>query len=66
MPHFMPGCSAVPVYRGALRPPSSPKFRTDPLADLQKMVRQENIRNGVILSALGSARRDQGISLEAL
>ena len=36
--------------------PSSPKYRTDPLAGLQKMVRQENIRNGVILSAIGSVR----------
>ena len=32
------------------------KFGTDLLAGLQKMVKQENIRNGVILSAIGSVR----------
>jgi predicted DNA-binding protein with PD1-like motif len=32
------------------------KYRTDLLAGLQKMVKQENIRNGVILSAMGSVR----------
>ncbi len=32
------------------------KYKTDLLAGLQKMVKQENIRNGVILSAIGSVR----------
>lgn len=32
------------------------KYQTDLLAGLQKMVKQENIRNGVILSAIGSVR----------
>ena len=32
------------------------KYQTDLLAGMQKMVKQENIRNGVILSALGSVR----------
>ncbi len=32
------------------------KYQTDLLAGLQKMVKQENIRNGVILSAMGSVR----------
>jgi len=32
------------------------KYKTDLLAGLQKMVKQENIRNGVILSAMGSVR----------
>jgi len=32
------------------------KYKTDLLAGMQKMVKQENIRNGVILSALGSVR----------
>jgi uncharacterized protein len=32
------------------------KYKTDLLAGLQKMVMQENIRNGVILSAIGSVR----------
>jgi uncharacterized protein len=32
------------------------KYKTDLLAGLQKMVKQENIRNGVILSAVGSVR----------
>jgi uncharacterized protein len=32
------------------------KYQTDLLAGLQKMVKQEGIRNGVILSALGSVR----------
>jgi predicted DNA-binding protein with PD1-like motif len=32
------------------------KYQTDLLAGLQKMVKQENIRNGVILSAAGSVR----------
>ena len=32
------------------------KYQTDLLAGLQKMVKQENIRNGVILSAVGSVR----------
>jgi uncharacterized protein len=32
------------------------KYRTDLLAGLQKIVKQENIRNGVILSAIGSVR----------
>jgi uncharacterized protein len=32
------------------------KYKTDLLAGLEKMVKQENIRNGVILSALGSVR----------
>jgi uncharacterized protein len=32
------------------------KYKTDLLAGMQKMVKQENIRNGVILSAIGSVR----------
>ncbi len=32
------------------------KYKTDLLAGLEKMVKQENIRNGVILSAVGSVR----------
>ena len=32
------------------------KYKTDLLAGLEKMVKQENIKNGVILSALGSVR----------
>jgi uncharacterized protein len=32
------------------------KYKTDLLAGLQKMVKQENIRNAVILSAIGSVR----------
>ncbi len=32
------------------------KYQTDLLAGLKKMVKQENIRNGVILSAIGSVR----------
>jgi uncharacterized protein len=32
------------------------KFDTDLLAGIEKMVKQENIRNGVILSAAGSVR----------
>jgi predicted DNA-binding protein with PD1-like motif len=32
------------------------KYKTDLLAGLKKMVKQENIRNGVILSAVGSVR----------
>ncbi len=32
------------------------KYRTDLLAGMQKMVKQENIRNGVILSGVGSVR----------
>jgi predicted DNA-binding protein with PD1-like motif len=32
------------------------KYKTDLLAGMQKMVKQENIRNGVILSAAGSVR----------
>jgi predicted DNA-binding protein with PD1-like motif len=32
------------------------KYKTDLLAGLQKMVKQENIRNGIILSAVGSVR----------
>jgi uncharacterized protein len=32
------------------------KYQTDLLAGLEKMVKQENIRNGVILSAVGSVR----------
>ena len=32
------------------------KYQTDLLAGMQKMVKQENIRNGVILSAVGSVR----------
>ena len=32
------------------------KYKTDLLAGMQKMVKQENIRNGVILLALGSVR----------
>jgi predicted DNA-binding protein with PD1-like motif len=32
------------------------KYQTDLLAGLQKMVKQENIRNGVILAAAGSVR----------
>jgi predicted DNA-binding protein with PD1-like motif len=32
------------------------KYQTDLLAGMQKMVKQENIRNGVILSAIGSVR----------
>jgi uncharacterized protein len=32
------------------------KYKTDLLAGLRKMVKQENIRNGVILSAVGSVR----------
>jgi predicted DNA-binding protein with PD1-like motif len=32
------------------------KYQTDLLAGLQKMVKQENIRNGVILAAVGSVR----------
>ncbi len=32
------------------------KYKTDLLAGLQKMVKQENIRNGVILAAMGSVR----------
>jgi uncharacterized protein len=32
------------------------KYQTDLLAGMQKLVKQENIRNGVILSALGSVR----------
>jgi uncharacterized protein len=32
------------------------KYKTDLLAGMQKMVKQENIRNGVILSAVGSVR----------
>ena len=32
------------------------KYQTDLLAGMQKMVKKENIRNGVILSALGSVR----------
>jgi predicted DNA-binding protein with PD1-like motif len=32
------------------------KYQTDLLAGLQKMVKQEKIRNGVILSAVGSVR----------
>jgi predicted DNA-binding protein with PD1-like motif len=32
------------------------KYRTDLLAGMQKMVKQENIRNGVILAAAGSVR----------
>jgi predicted DNA-binding protein with PD1-like motif len=35
------------------------KYQTDLLAGLQKMVKQENIRNGVILSAIGSVRSYQ-------
>src|SRR5580704_15645069 len=35
------------------------KYQTDLLAGLQKMVKQENIRNGVILSAVGSVRSYQ-------
>jgi predicted DNA-binding protein with PD1-like motif len=32
------------------------KYKTDLLAGMEKMVKQENIRNGVILSAAGSVR----------
>ena len=32
------------------------KYKTDLLAGLQKMVKQEHIQNGVILSAVGSVR----------
>jgi predicted DNA-binding protein with PD1-like motif len=32
------------------------KFKTDLLAGLEQMVKQENIRNGVILSGIGSLR----------
>jgi predicted DNA-binding protein with PD1-like motif len=32
------------------------KYKADLLAGLEKMVKQENIKNGVILSALGSVR----------
>jgi predicted DNA-binding protein with PD1-like motif len=32
------------------------KYQTDLLAGMEKMVKQENIRNGVILSAVGSVR----------
>jgi predicted DNA-binding protein with PD1-like motif len=32
------------------------KYRTDLLAGMEKMVKQEKIRNGVILSAVGSVR----------
>jgi predicted DNA-binding protein with PD1-like motif len=32
------------------------KYQTDLLAGMQKLVKRENIRNGVILSALGSVR----------
>lgn len=32
------------------------KYKTDLLAGLEKMVKQEKIRNGVILSAIGSVR----------
>jgi predicted DNA-binding protein with PD1-like motif len=32
------------------------KYKTDLLAGLEKMVKQENIRNGVILAAAGSVR----------
>ncbi len=32
------------------------KYKTDLLAGMQKMVKQEHIRNGVILAALGSVR----------
>ncbi len=32
------------------------KYKTDLLAGLQKMVKQEHIQNGVILSAIGSVR----------
>lgn len=32
------------------------KYKTDLLAGLQKMVRREHIRNGVILAAMGSVR----------
>jgi uncharacterized protein len=32
------------------------KYKTDLLAGLQNMVKRENIRNGVILSAIGSVR----------
>jgi uncharacterized protein len=32
------------------------KYQTDLLAGMQKMVKQENIRNGVILSGVGSVR----------
>ena len=32
------------------------KYKTDLLAGLEKMVKQEHIRNGVILAALGSVR----------
>lgn len=35
------------------------KYQTDLLAGLQRMVKQENIRNGVILSAIGSVRSYQ-------
>ena len=32
------------------------KYKTDLLADLEKMVKQEHIQNGVILAAVGSVR----------
>lgn len=32
------------------------KYKTDLLADMEKMVKQEHIRNGVILSGIGSVR----------
>jgi predicted DNA-binding protein with PD1-like motif len=32
------------------------KYKTDLLAGMEKMVKQENIRNGVILSGIGSVR----------
>ncbi|MGA2349202.1 MAG: PPC domain-containing DNA-binding protein [Terracidiphilus sp.] len=35
------------------------KYKTDLLAGLEKMVRQEHIQNGVILSAIGSVRSYQ-------
>ena len=35
------------------------KFQTDLLAGLEKMVREQKIRNGVILSAIGSVRNYQ-------
>jgi len=35
------------------------KYQTDLLAGLQKMIQEHNIRNGVILSAIGSVRNYQ-------